>query len=76
MTEAGFKRLWRAPRRTSWGSMFEPPTAHQRYLREESLARYLRRPDAYPFGEHVLRGELGVIENIRFIISRDHGESA
>jgi hypothetical protein len=64
---AEFKRLWSTPRRASRGGLLDPPTARQRYLREQSLARYRRRPDAYPPGDELLRGELGHVDSFRFI---------
>lgn len=68
MTAAGFKRLWKTPRRASGGGLLDPQTPRQRYLVEQSRARYRRRPDAYPAGEEVLKGELGHIDSFRFIM--------
>lgn len=67
--EPGFKRLWRAPRRMSGGGLLDAPTARQLYLREQSQARYLRRPDAYPIEGQLITGEIGMIESFRFIVS-------
>lgn len=70
MTTTGWKRLWRRPRRASGGGLFDPPTARQRYLVEQSRARYRRRPDAYAPGQDPqLLGEFGMIESFQFITS-------
>lgn len=67
---AGFKRLWTMPRRASGGGLLDPQTARQRYLVEQSRARYHRRPDAYLPGEEPhFTGELGHIDSFRFIMS-------
>ena len=51
------------------GGLLDQPTTRQRYLREQSQARYLRRPDAYPIEDQTIRGEIGVIESFRIIVS-------
>lgn len=69
MTEAGFKRLWKMPRRASGGGLLDPQTPRQRYLVEQSRVRYHRRPDAYLAGEEPRYvGELGHIDSFRFIL--------
>lgn len=65
----GFKRLWSAPHRTMRGGLLDPLTPQQRYLQEQSRARYRRRPDAYPAGQEQLKGELGYVDGFRFITS-------
>lgn len=72
--QRGWVRLHKLPRRY-WrieapGSLFdkltiEPPRA--RYIREQSEARYRRRPDAYV--APLLCGEVGRCEGFRIIIS-------
>lgn len=66
---AGWKRLWVAPRRASGGGLLDPLTPKQRYLVDQSLTRYHRRPDAYPPGRETLPGELGTIDSFRFVIT-------
>lgn len=64
---AEFKRLWSTPRRANRGGLLDPRTPRQRYMLERSLERYRRRPDAYPPGDELLRGELGQVDSFRFI---------
>lgn len=70
-----FKRTHVRPRRY-WryeapGTLFQKlttETPRQRYIREQSEARYLGRDDAFGL-QPVFAGEIGRVEGIRFITS-------
>lgn len=67
MTTSEWKRIWTPPRIVGRGDLLDPLTPRQRYVSDQSRARYLRRPDAY--AEGVLTGEIGSFENVRFVTS-------
>lgn len=69
MNTPGFKRRWSRPLRAFRGADLVNFTPRGRYLLDQSRARYLRRPDAYPIEQQTIRGELVEIESFRFIIS-------
>lgn len=65
MSDYGWKLLWRAPRSKDPGGLplgLGRISARDAYLRQRSLERYNRRPDAVKNYEWILRGELGVVQ--------------
>lgn len=66
---AGFQRLWRAPKRAFKGGTLWTLNPQGRYLYDRSRARFEQRDDAYRPSTTLLTGELGTINNVRFITS-------
>lgn len=64
----GFKRLWHMPRRAWRGGTLARLSSRGQYLYDRSRARFERRPDAY-LDTPLLTGEIGLVENVRFIIA-------
>lgn len=64
----GFKRLHVMPRHIFNGATLASLTPRGRWLLARSEERYLRRSDAYGLAP-LLVGEVGRIENFRFILS-------
>ncbi len=69
--DSGFKRLYKTPRRAFRGATLAGFTPRGKYIRDRSMERYLRRPDAYDGGTAVLQGEIGLVENFYFFISEE-----
>lgn len=62
------KRYYRYERQGTMADVFFlPETGQQRQIREQSLARYMKRQDAYK--PRVYKGEFGIVDGFRIIES-------